>query len=80
MGVIPDYLYDGKGMRIDGVSEGKPAQKAGLQKGDVVIQMGDSTVTDMMSYMRALSAFEKGNTTSVVVTRDGKDITIEITF
>ena len=44
MGVIPDYLYDGKGMRIDGVSEGKPAQKAGLQKGDVVVQMGDSTV------------------------------------
>lgn len=80
MGVIPDYLFDGKGMRIDGVSEGKPAQKAGLQKGDIVIQMGDSTVTDMMSYMRALSAFEKGQTTSVVVTRDGKDIEVKITF
>jgi len=80
MGVIPDYLYDGKGMRIDGVSEDKPAQKAGLQKGDVVVQMGDSTVTDMMSYMRALSAFEKGDTTSVVVTRDGKDIEVKITF
>ena len=80
MGVIPDYLYDGKGMRIDGVSEGKPAQKAGLQKGDVVVQMGDSTVTDMMSYMRALSAFEKGDTTSVVVSREGKEIKIKITF
>ena len=80
MGVIPDYLYDGKGMRIDGISEGKPAQKAGLQKGDIVVQMGDSTVTDMMSYMRALSAFEKGDTTSVVVSRDGKDIEIKITF
>ncbi|MCE2613566.1 M28 family peptidase [Flavobacteriaceae bacterium D16] len=80
MGVIPDYLYDGKGMRIDGVSEDKPAQKAGLQKGDVVVQMGDSVVTDMMSYMRALSAFEKGDTTSVVVTRDGKDIEVKITF
>ncbi|MBT8321085.1 MAG: PDZ domain-containing protein, partial [Eudoraea sp.] len=80
MGVIPDYLYDGKGMRIDGVSEDKPAQKAGLQKGDVVVQMGDSTVTDMMSYMRALSVFEKGDTTSVVVTRDGKPIEIKITF
>ena len=80
MGVIPDYLFDGKGMRIDGVSEGKPAQKAGLQKGDIVIQMGDSTVTDMMSYMRALSAFEKGDTTSVVVTRDGEDMEIKITF
>ncbi len=80
MGVIPDYLYDGEGMRIDGVSEDKPAQKAGLQKGDVVVQMGDSTVTDMMSYMRALSAFEKGDTTTVLVNREGETITVKITF
>ena len=80
MGVIPDYLYDGKGMRIDGVSEDKPAQKAGLQKGDVVVQMGDSTVTDMMSYMRALSTFEKGDTTTVLVNREGETISVKITF
>ena len=80
MGVIPDYLYDGEGMRIDGVSEEKPAQRAGLQKGDVVVQMGDSTVTDMMSYMRALSAFEEGDSTSVVIDRNGEKITVQITF
>ncbi len=80
MGVIPDYLFDGEGMRIDGVSEDKPAQKAGLQKGDVVVQMGDSTVTDMMSYMRALSAFEKGDTTTVLVNREGETISVKITF
>ena len=65
LGVVPDYLFDGKGMRIDGISEDKPAQKAGLQKGDIVVQLGDSTVVDMMSYMRALSAFEPGDTTTV---------------
>ena len=59
LGVVPDYLFDGKGMRIDGVSDDKPAQKAGLKKGDIVIQLGDSLVTDMMSYMRALSTFKK---------------------
>lgn len=80
MGVIPDYLYDGKGMRIDGVSEDKPAQKAGLQKGDIVIQLGDSTVTDMMSYMRALSAFEKGDATTVTVEREGKTVSAKIVF
>lgn len=80
LGVIPDYLYDGKGMRIDGVSEGKPAQKAGLQKGDVVIQLGDSLVTNMMSYMRALSVFEKGDKTRVVVNRGGKKVNSEIQF
>ncbi|MBT8312829.1 MAG: DUF4910 domain-containing protein [Maribacter sp.] len=80
LGVIPDYLFDGKGMRIDGVSEDKPAQKAGLMKGDVVIQLGDSTVVDMMSYMRALSTFEEGNSTKVVVDRNGEKIEAKITF
>ena len=32
LGVIPDYLYDGKGMRIDGVSSGRPAEKAGFTR------------------------------------------------
>ena len=80
LGVVPDYLFDGKGMRIDGISEDRPAQKAGLQKGDVVVQMGDSTVVDMMSYMRALSAFEKGNTTKVIINRNGEKIAVDITF
>jgi len=80
MGVIPDYLFSGEGMRIDGVSEDKPAQKAGLQKGDIVVQLGDSTVVDMMSYMRALSVFETGDETTVVVTRDGEQVSTKITF
>ena len=80
LGVVPDYMFEGKGMRIDGVSEDKPAQKAGLLKGDVVVKLGDSTITDMMSYMRALSAFEKGNKTKVVVDREGQEVEAEIEF
>ncbi|MFN3940881.1 MAG: M28 family peptidase, partial [Chitinophagales bacterium] len=37
LGVVPDYVYAGKGMRIDGVSDGKPAAEAGMQAGDVVV-------------------------------------------
>jgi len=80
LGVVPDYLFDGKGMRIDGVSEDRPAQKAGLKKGDIVIQLGDSTIVDMMSYMRALSSFEEGNTTKVVVDRKGEKVEVDISF
>ncbi len=80
LGVVPDYLFDGKGMRIDGVSEDKPAQKAGLLKGDIVVQLGDSTVVDMMSYMKALSVFEEGNTAKVIVDRAGEKLEVTITF
>ncbi len=80
LGVIPDYMFDGKGMRIDGISENKPAQKAGLQKGDIVIQLGDLEINDMMGYMTALSKFEKGNETTVKVDRNGKQIEAPIKF
>lgn len=80
LGVVPDYLFSGKGMRIDGVSEGKAAQNADLQKGDVVVKMGDSLVTDMMSYMRVLSTFDQGDKTTVIIERGGEEIIKEITF
>ena len=80
LGVVPDYMFDGKGMRIDGVSEDKPAQKAGIQKGDIVIQLGDIEVNDMMGYMKALSKFEKGNTTIAKIIRKGETIEVEVTF
>lgn len=80
LGVVPDYMYDGAGMRIDGVTEGKPASKAGLQTGDVVVEMGGMPVADMMSYMRALSKFERGQTVKVVVLRDGKKKSKKVSF
>jgi len=80
LGVIPDYLFDGEGMRIDGVSEDKPAQKAGLQKGDVVVALGDYDVKHMMGYMQALSKFEEGNSTTVKVKRGDQVVSVEVTF
>ena len=80
LGVVPDYLFNGKGMRIDGISEDRPAQKAGLQKGDIVVKMGDFEVTDMMSYMKSLSKFEKGQTVTVTIDRSGDLKEVEVTF
>ena len=80
LGVVPDYLYDGKGMRIDGVTEGKPAAAAGLRTGDVVVRLGAIEVTDMMAYMKGLSAFNKGDTAPIKVLRDGKEVETTVTF
>ena len=80
LGVVPDYLYDGKGMRIDGTREDTPAFNAGLRKGDVVTKLGDSTVTDMMSYMRALSVFENGDEAAITVKRGEETIDTKVQF
>ena len=45
-----------------------------------MIQLGDSIVVDMMSYMRALSSFEEGNTTKVIVDRKGEKVVATISF
>jgi len=80
LGVVPDYLFSGVGMRIDGVSEGRPAQIAGLQKGDVVVRIGEVEVADMMGYMEGLSKFEEGQTTAVEVRRGESSLVVEVTW
>ena len=52
-------------MRIDGVSEDRPAANAGMKKGDIVVRMGDHEVNDMMGYMEGLAMFEEGQVTPV---------------
>lgn len=80
LGVVPDYLFSGTGMRIDGVSEGRPAANAGLQKGDVVVRIGENSVLDMMGYMEGLSRYEEGETTEVEVLRAGESVVVSVTW
>ena len=80
LGVMPDYLFDSEGMRIDGVSKGKSAFTYGIFKGDIDLNMGEIDVKDMMSYMHALSQFNHGDTTIVQINRNSKIIETEIVF
>jgi hypothetical protein len=80
MGVMPDYTFDGAGMRIDGVTDNKPAFKAGIEKGDVVKKLGDFEVKDVQGYMKALSNFKKGDSTTVEILRGSETKVLHITF
>ena len=80
LGVMPDYVYQGKGMRIDGVMDGRPAQKAGMQKGDIIIKMGDLTVKDIYDYMEGLAKFNEGETGRVAFKRKDKIMVKNVTF
>lgn len=69
LGVMPDYGFSGTGMRIDGVSPGKLAEKIGLQAGDILLQLGVYKFVDVNSYMESLSKFDKGNKTQLRIKR-----------
>jgi hypothetical protein len=80
LGVMPDYVYDGEGMRIDAVMDDKPAKKAGLEKGDIVIQIGDVQVKTIYDYMDGLAKFKKGEKAKVKVKRKEEIIEREVVF
>lgn len=80
MGIMPDYSYGGNGVRVDGVSDNRPAKKAGILAGDIVKQLGDYKTSSVEAYMQALSKFKKGDKTTAVVLRKEQEISFEIVF
>jgi len=80
MGIMPDYTYNGTGVRVDGVSEGRSAQKAGLKTGDIVVQLGDNNISSLEMYMQALGKYKKGDKTTVKVKRAAEEKVFDITF
>ena len=80
LGVIPDYGFSGTGMRIDGVSPGKLAEKIGLQAGDILLQLGNYKFVDIRSYMESISKFDKGDKTQLRIKRGVEEKTFDIAF
>ncbi|MFN3489594.1 MAG: PDZ domain-containing protein, partial [Emticicia sp.] len=80
MGIIPDYAYDKGGVRIDGVTKGRPAEMAGIKAGDVIMKLGENSTTDVQEYMKALGKFEKGQTIDAEVKRGAEKMILKITF
>ncbi|MFO0744951.1 MAG: M20/M25/M40 family metallo-hydrolase [Myxococcota bacterium] len=83
LGTIPDYGGPGegkKGVLLAGVRPGGAAEKAGLQKGDILIKLGAHDVGSVEDLMYVLNASKPGETTKAIVVRDGKEATFEVTF
>ncbi len=80
LGVIPDYTFSGNGLRIDGVSPKKLAEKIGLKAGDVLLQLGEHQITEINSYMMALSRFKKGDQTALKIIRGKNEKLIPVEF
>ena len=80
LGIMPDFISDVKGLRVDGVSGDRPAERAGILKGDVIIKMGDQEIDDIYMYMNALKKFRKGDTTTVVIERDSDTLDLKVEF
>ena len=71
-GTIPDYGAEIEGLRLSGVMAGGPAARAGLEAGDVIVEMAGVTVGNIYDYMGALDQLRADQPASVVFMRDGE--------
>ena len=55
-GTIPEYATEVEGLLLGGVMAGGPAEQAGLQKGDVIVEFAGTPVLNIYDYMNALEA------------------------
>ena len=79
LGIMPDYSSEeGEGLRVDGVINNKPAKRAGMEKGDVIVAMDGKPVKNIYDYMYRLEECKPGQRINVDVLRNGKNITLVV--
>ena len=80
LGIMADYAFGGPGVKVDGVSPGKAAEKAGILAGDKVMKLGDYDCADIYKYMEALGKFKKGEKTFAEILRGKETLKKEVEF
>lgn len=70
-GTIPDYSEDTQGLLLSGVVADGPAENAGLQGGDIILELAGRTIANIYDYTYALDLLEVGEPADVVFLRAG---------
>jgi peptidase M28-like protein/PDZ domain-containing protein len=80
-GSVPDMsTADVPGVKLAGVTAGSPADKAGVQAGDIIVEFGGKPVTDIYSYTDAIGAHKPGESVTVVVLRGDRRLALTATL
>ena len=80
LGVMPSYADTKDGLHIDGVTDNRPAAKAGILAGDILTQIGDCKITEVYSYMDCLSKLNAGDEKEVTIIRNGEKKKFKVKF
>lgn len=79
LGTIPDYSTEVKGVKLSGVRGASPAEKAGLQGGDVIVEFAGQKIANIYDYTYSLDAVKIGVAVKVTVEREGKRVELTVT-
>ena len=79
LGTLPDYAYEGKGLRLSGVRDKSPADRAGMKAGDIILKLGEYKIENIYDYMNALKQSLAGVETTATIKRDDKEMNVKVT-
>ena len=77
LGTMPDFGFEGPGVRVQQVMPGSAAEDAGIAAGDVIVALDGEPVTDLRSFSELLKARSPGDAVEVTVVRDGVERIVE---
>jgi hypothetical protein len=78
LGIAPTYGEEGEGVLVDAVSDGGPASKGGIKKGDRIVEIAGKPVKNLEAYMSVMGAQKAGEVIEVTVLREKKKITLKV--
>ncbi len=79
-GAIPEYGFEGPGVKLSGARGGSPADKAGLKAGDIVLRFGDRDIRNIYDYMYALGDHKPGDVVKLLVKRGSSTVELHVTL
>ncbi len=80
LGIMPDYAFNDGGVRVEDVSDDRPASRAGVKAGDVLLELGPYKIGGMQSYMEALSKLKSGDKVPLKLRRGTEEKTVDVTL
>jgi len=77
-GLVPDYAYQGEGVKAESVVPDSPAARAGVRAGDVLLSLDGKPVNGLAAFADALKAYPIGARVSARLRRDGQLLTLDV--
>ncbi|MBN1348897.1 M20/M25/M40 family metallo-hydrolase [candidate division KSB1 bacterium] len=77
-GIMPDFEYQGQGVKVGAVSEGSGAEAAGLHRGDIILKLNDRAVDNLKAFSKALGEFQPGENVRATFQRGDKSQTVSV--